>query len=231
MKRFWTEATVTEADGQFGVALDGRPVKTQGGRALRVPGRALAAALAGEWAAQGTEVDPAGFAFRDLADLAIDVIAADRADTVATLLRYAETDTLCYRAEPGEPLHARQLELWEPLLNAAEARFAVPFIRTSGVIHQPQPAATLARLKQELTVQGDFALAALTALTTLPASLVIGLAALQGAADPGELWRAAELEEDWQAEQWGQDDEAQIRRARRLASFTAAVEFAQLARA
>ena len=231
MKRFWTEAAVIEADGHFGVALDGRPVKTQGGRALRVPSRALAAALAAEWAAQGAEVDPAGFAFRDLADLAIDVIAAHRADTVATLLRYAETDTLCYRAEPDEPLHARQLELWEPLLSAAEARFEVAFVRTSGVVHQPQPAETLARLEQELAAQNDLALAALTALTTLPASLVIGLAALQGTVDPSELWRAAELEEDWQAEQWGQDDEALARHARRLASFTAAVEFAQLARA
>ena len=230
MKRFWKDVAVSELDGGFGVTLDGRAVKTQGGRALSVPNRALAEALATEWAAQGEVIDPAKFALRDLADLAIDVIAPDRTTSIAALLRFAETDTLCYRAEPDEPLHARQVELWEPLLSAAEARLDLHFSRISGVIHQPQPLEALQRLEQVLAAEDNFALAALTTLASLAASLVIGLAGLLPSADPVTLWNAANLEEDWQAEQWGQDSDAMALRARRLETFSAAVNFAQLAR-
>ena len=210
--------------------LDGRAVKTQGGRAQIVPTEPLAKALAAEWSGQGEEIDPARLILRDLADYAIDVIAADRAAVLADLLRYAETDTLCYRAEPDEPSHARQLELWEPLLLAAEARWAVEFERIAGIIHRPQPAATLAQLEAVLAPQDDFTLAALVTLTTLSASLVIGLGALEPDADLALLWRASELEADWQVEQWGKDDEAEIRAARRFASFSAAARFAELVR-
>jgi chaperone required for assembly of F1-ATPase len=230
MKRFYKMAAVAQADAGWQVTLDGRAVKTQGGRGQLVPSQALAEALAAEWAAQGEDIDPAALVLRDMADHAIDVIAADRAAVIADLLRYAETDTLCYRAEPGEPLEARQIELWEPVLKAAEARWDVHFERIAGVIHRAQPVATLARLEAVLVAQGDFGLAALTPLTTLAASLVTGLSALEPGADVPALWNSASLEEDWQAELWGRDEEAEVRRARRFASFAAAVRFAELAR-
>lgn len=229
MKRFYREASTALCPGGWQITLDGRPVKTQGGRALVLPSDTLAQALAAEWAAQGEEIDPATFLLRDLADHAIDGIAPARAAAIADLLRYAETDTLCYRAEPEEPLHARQQAEWEPLLKAAERRWDVHFERIAGVIHRPQPEATLRRLEAVLAAQSDFALSALTTMTTLSASLMIGLTALEGDADPAALWNAASLEEDWQAELWGKDAEAEERRARRLTTFTAAARFAKLA--
>ena len=152
MKRFYKAVAVAPAGGGWQVTLDGRAVKTQGGRAQVVPAQALAAALAAEWGGQGETIDPAALVLRDMADHALDVIASDRAAVIADLLRYAETDTLCYRAEPDEPLHARQIELWEPLLNTAEARWDVHFQRVAGVIHQAQPPATMARLEAAKTL-------------------------------------------------------------------------------
>ncbi len=231
MKRFYKDASTAAAeDAGWRVLLDGRRVKTQGGRAQIVPTERLAAALAAEWAGQGEEIDPAQLVLRDLADYAIDVIAADRAAVLADLLRYAETDTLCYRAEADEPSHARQLELWEPLLLAAEARWNVQFERVAGIIHRAQPPETLRRLETVLAPKDAFTLAALVTLTTLSASLVIGLAALEPDADLALLWRASELEADWQIEQWGQDDEAEVRAARRFTAFSAAARFAGLVR-
>ena len=231
MKRFWTNAAVVAAGDGWQVQLDGRAVKTQAGSAQIVPTSALAAALADEWAAQGATVDPDSLPLRDLADLAIDVFAADTAGTIAALLRYAETDTLCYRADLEEPLHVRQIELWEPLLLTAEARWQVQFNRVSGVIHRPQSADTLARFEQELAAHDPFTLAALTTLSALSASLTIALAALEPGGNATALWDAANLEEDWQATHWGADAEAAERRIRRLASFCAAQRFVQLARA
>lgn len=231
MKRFYREVTVAAVDGGWRVLLDGRGIKTAGGTAQVLPTEALASALAAEWTGQGEEIDPGRFVLRDLADYAIDIVAPDREAAIAGLMRYAETDTLCYRAEPDEPLHARQLAVWEPPLQAAEARWDIHFERVSGILHRPQPPETLNRLAAVLLAETDFALAALNTLTSLAASLVIGLAALAPGAEADALWAAANLEEDWQAELWGRDTEAEARRAWRFASFAAAMEFAALARA
>ena len=227
MKRFWREAATARNALGWQVALDGRPIKTQGGNALVLPTEALAELLAGEWAAQGEEIDPALFRYRDIADFAIDVVAPDRAAAIAALLRYAETDTLCYRADPDEPLWKRQQEVWEPLLAACEAREGIRFQRVSGVMHRPQDAAALEILRARLEKLDDFTLAALTTLASLAASMTIALTALEENADGEALWNAANLEEDWQAELWGRDWEAEERRKRRKGDFLGAMAFAR----
>lgn len=230
MKRFYRDVTVAETGSGFGVQLDGRAIKTVSARPQVVPTRALADIMAQEWAEQGDEIDPARFMFRDMADYAIDVVSPDPAAAIDSLLPYAATDTLCYRAEPDEPFAARQRVMWEPLLTAAEARLGVKFVRISGVMHKPQPPETLERLRAELAKLDAFALAALRNTAGLAASLVIGLAALDSQADVDALWDAANLEEDWQVELWGKDWEAAELRAKRAAAFAAAAKFAQLAR-
>jgi chaperone required for assembly of F1-ATPase len=231
VKRFYRQVAVAEGDGGWRVLLDGRAIRTAGGRPQVLPTAALADALSDEWAEQGETIDPARFVLRDLADFAIDAVAADRGETLRGLLAYAETDTLCYRAGPDEALHERQLAVWEPLLAAAERRWDVRFERVGGVMHRPQPAVTLARMETVLAAQSDFALAALRTLASLAASLTIALAAIAPGADARALWNAANLEEDWQAELWGKDAEAAALRERRFATFAAAMRFAELARA
>lgn len=230
MKRFYKQVTIEAAEGGYGVRLDGRAIRTVGGRPQVAPTRALAEAMAAEWERQGEEIDPALFLFRDMADYAIDVVAAAPAAAIGEMLPYAETDTLCYRAEPDEAFAARQRLMWEPLLADAESRLGVRFVRVSGIIHKPQPVETLARLRDELEALDAFQLAALRNTASLAASLVIGLAALLPGADTDALWDAANLEEDWQTELWGKDAEAMERRARRAAAFAAAARFAELAR-
>jgi chaperone required for assembly of F1-ATPase len=229
MKRFWTAVALAPAEGGWRVTLDGKPIRTQGGAAQVIPTQSLAEALAAEWRAQGETVDPTAFPLRDLADFAIDHVRADRAGTIAKLLRYAETDTLCYRADPDEPLYRRQLDLWEPLVAAAEARHGIRLERVSGIVHRAQPPETLARLGAILAERNDFTLSALSTLAPLAASLTVALAALEPEADPTALFAAANAEQDWQAELWGWDPEAERSRAQNLKAFEAAAEFARLA--
>ena len=230
MKRFYKATGVEQVEGGWRAVLDGRGIRTAGGRQQVVPTQALAEALAAEWACQGETIDPAAFHFRDLADLAIDAIAPERDTVISELLPYAETDTLCYRADPDEALYKRQGEVWEPLLCAFEARLGVRFTRISGIMHRPQPDETLARLREELETCSDFELAALKMLSSLAASLVIALEAIRPGADADMLWRAAELEADWQVELWGEDWEAADLRATRFAAFQLAMRLAALSR-
>lgn len=235
MKRFYKEATAEQTengpeDSGWRAVLDGRPIRTAGGRPQVVPTQALAQALAAEWARQGEEIDTATFHYRDLADFAIDAVAPARGTVIAELLPYAETDTLCYRADPDEALYKRQMEMWEPVLSSAEARLGVTFTRISGIIHKPQPGPTLACLRSELDACSDFELAALKMLSSLSASLVIALEAIRPGADAEALWKAAELEADWQVELWGEDWEATERRAARFEAFRLAIALTALSR-
>ena len=231
MKRFWRDVSVVPAEGGWRVALDGRPVRTQGGAAQIVPTQRLAEALADEWRAQDEDVDPRGFPLRDMANFALDQVLPEREATIQRVLAYAETDTLCYRADPDEPLYRRQLALWEPLLTPAEALHGIKLERVSGIVHRAQPPATLARLRTILEEQDSFTLAALATLAPLAASLTIALAAPDPDADTAALFAAANCEQDWQAELWGWEAEAEANRAARLESFEAAARFARLSAA
>jgi len=230
MKRFYKDVTVAPEGEGWRVLLDGRGIRTGGGKPQVVPTRALAEAMGAEWSGQGEEIDTSAFRMRDLADFALDAVAPAMHDAIADILPYAETDTLCYRADPEEALYRRQIAVWEPLLTEAEARHEVRFTRISGIVHRPQPAETLARLRDVLERQDPFSLAALRMMASLAASLAIALAALEPDADIATLWDAANLEEDWQAQLWGQDAEAAESRQTRLEAFALAMRFAALAR-
>jgi chaperone required for assembly of F1-ATPase len=230
MKRFWKEVGVEPRDGGWQVLLDGRAIRTQGRAAQLLPTRAAAELVAAEFAAQGEKVDPKSFIHRDIADFAIDMVRADRTGHVAKLLSYAETDTLCYRADPDEPLFKRQQDPWEPLLTACEAAHGITLERASGIIHRPQSVECLDALRQRLQNEDDFTLAALITLASLAASLVVALAVLEQGANVDTLFAAANLEEDWQAELWGWDYEAEESRKAKLEAFRQAAMFAGAAR-
>lgn len=229
MKRFYNEVAVAEADGGWQVTLDGRGIKTVKGKPQIVPYQDMAYALAFEWRAQEEEIDPTSFKLRDMADYAIDIVAPHPAGVAYKLVAYADTDTLLYRADPDEPLFARQQDVWDPILSAFEQREEVTLKRVSGIMHAAQDEAALAKLRARLAALDAYSLAALESMTSLAASLVIGLSALEVSGDPRPLWRAANLEEDWQIEQWGRDEEAEDRRLRREVDFLFAHQFARLA--
>jgi len=230
MKRFYKQAAATETDKGWRVELDGRPIKTALGNAQIVPTAGLAETLASEWDQQGKKIDPSLFHKRDLADFAIDMVVPDRDGTNAKLLAFLETDTLCYRGDPDEPIYRRQQDVWEPIICRFEQGEQVVLERISGIMHRPQAEATLAVLGERLDALDPFALTALLTMTSLAASLVIGMSALESEADVEALWDAANLEEDWQIEQWGEDAEAVAVRAKRKADFLNAREFLQLCR-
>lgn len=228
MKRFWKEVSVAPEGEGYAIQLDGHPVRTPARAPLVVAPRALADAIATEWAAQGDEVDPHAMPMTGFANAAIDRIAPDTASFVTDLGRYAEADLLCYRADAPAELAARQSEKWDPVLNWAGARFGARFHLGTGILHIPQPDETIAHLRAAVARLDPFRLAALSPLTTISGSLVIALALVDGALDPQVAFDLAHLDELWQVEQWGEDELALKAREARKADFLAATAFLDL---
>ena len=220
MKRFWTAVVVTP---DHGVALDGKPVRTPGRVPLLLPTAALAAAVADEWRAVADRIDPRTMPLTGMANAAIDRVTPDPATFAAGLARYGESDLLYYRAATPDLLAARQAAAWDPLLDWARTRYDVHFETVAGVMHRPQPAATVERLHGAVAAQTPFALAALSPIVTITGSLVAALALLEGAADAGTVWTAAMVDEEWSVEMWGEDSLATADRAGRRVGYDAAV--------
>jgi len=222
MKRFWKDVSV---DAEQVVRLDDRPVRTPGRVPLALPTSALAEAVAGEWRSVEEIVDPRAMPLTGLANAAIDRIGADPAPFADGLARYVESDLLCYRADSPPELVARQDAVWNPLLDWARDRYDVHFTLVTGIMHRPQPSATVERLAHAVAALDPFRLAALSPVVTITGSLVLALALLEDAADADTIWTAAHVDEDFQAEQWGEDYLAVEAREAKRREFDAAVRF------
>ena len=225
MKRFWKQVSV---DDERGIRLDDRPVRTPGKMPLILPTPTLAEAVADEWrrVGEGAEIDPRAMPLTGLANAAIERI--DHAGFAAGLAIFGESDLLCYRAESPPDLVARQAALWDPLLEWARARYDVHFEIVAGIMHQPQPALTITRLAEAIAARGAWELAGLSPIVTIGGSLVAALALSEGGATPEAVWRAVELDEDWQAEQWGRDELSLAALESRRRDFDAGVRFLEL---
>ena len=229
-KRFWKTASVVARDQGFTVELDGRPVRTPQKSPLIVPSHALATAIAVEWDAQDGVIDPLGMPHTRSANAAIDKVARQHAEVAQMIADYGDSDLLCYRAPGPAELVARQAEMWDPLLDWAEAALGARLHRAAGVIHVPQDPGTLARLSDRVHALDSFALTAFHDLVSLSGSLVLGFAALSGHRPADEIWHLSRVDEDWQAAQWGEDDEATAMAATKRSAFLHAKNFYDLSR-
>ena len=95
------------------------------------------------------------------------------------------------------------------------------FMLAEGINHVRQPDAAIAAARAAFP--GDpWSIAALHVVTTLTGSALLALALAHGVREPAEIWTAAYVDEDFNTEQWGLDEEVAARRAVRLVDFEAA---------
>ena len=214
-KRFYKEAAVAPVEGGFALLLDGRRVKTPARTPLVVPSESLARAMAEEWNAQGAEIDPRTMWLTKLANTAIDRVAPRRDAVIDEILAFAGTDLVCYRADHPVELARRHAAHWAPLVDWASETFGAALRVTEGITHVPQDEAALAAIRRALAALDAFTLAALHNAVTLTGSVVIGLALLKGRLDAARAFEAAHVDEAWQAELCGEDEEEAARLASR----------------
>jgi len=222
-KRFYSEAGYTRDGDAFVVTLDGRPTRTPGQVPVRVPVEPVAARLAEEWAAQGTEIDPETMPHVRLVNSAVEGGEGVRPGLIDEVVSYAGNDLLLYRADSPRELVALQEEKWDAVLVALARHLSVGFSPTVGILHRPQAEETLARLRGVIAEDGLFRAAALASITSLTGSGLLAIALREELVARDAAWTAAHVDEDYQASLWGEDFEAAKRRTRRRAEYDAAV--------
>ena len=228
-KRFWKDAGIRKTVDGFSILLDARSLKTPAKADFVVPTETLAEAIAQEWRDQSEKVNPATMPMTRRANAAIDKVTVQRREVADLLADYGGSDLLCYRAEQPIELITRQAEAWDPLLVWAAAEFGATLRATNGVMPIRQDADSLSRLREAVHQLPVYLLTGFHDLVSLSGSLIIGFAAIRGYADHEQIWNLSRIDEVWQEELWGADDEATKAAALKKQDFFDALRFFKLA--
>jgi chaperone required for assembly of F1-ATPase len=231
LKRVYKTVAVDAVEGGYCVTLDGRPVRSPGRLPLTLPNRALADAVAAEWDAQDETIDPKEMMLMSLAATAIDRVGPQRDHVIGTIAGYAESDLLCYRATAPQDLVQRQDETWNPLLDWCEESFEARLAVTTGIMPVRQSPGPLKAIRDAIAGYEDLPMTALHEFTAASGSVVIGLAVAEGRISAEDGVVAAQLDETFQIERNGEDEEAMERLANMRGDVLVAAEFLKLCRA
>ncbi|RYE09928.1 MAG: ATPase [Hyphomicrobiales bacterium] len=227
-KRFYKDAAVVSLEGGFGVGLDGRVPKTPGQKQVLVPLQPIAVAMAAEWAAQGEFIDPETMPLVRLVNSAVEAGEETMPALRAEIVKYAGNDLLLYRADTPDSLVKRQEAHWDGALVKLARQFEVSFQPTMGILHQPQPAATLSKVGELLADEPLLPLTAMNAVMSITGSGLLALALRHGLLDAEAVWAAAHVDEDHNIELWGEVEEITTRRGKRRKEFDAAVRLLEM---
>jgi chaperone required for assembly of F1-ATPase len=220
-KRFYVETGVVETPDGFAITLDDKPIRTPSGRQVVAPTREIAEAIAAEWDAQQDTIDPLTMPLTRVANSVVDAVV-DRVDAVTEdVAKFLQSDLLFYRAGQPDALVAREAEHWDPIVFWAADMLGAHFILVEGIVHVRQPDSAVAAARAALP-KDPWSIAALHIVTTLTGSALLALALMRGVLDQDQVWTAAHVDEDWNMEKWGVDEEVAARRAARLVDFRAA---------
>jgi len=226
--RFWKEVTVEPCETGHAILLDGRNIRTPAKTTVVLPTKALAEEVAAEWRNVEQEIDPADMPMTRRANAALDRVSRQRQEVAEMLASYAETDLICYRATHPAELIRRQAEAWDPLLEWVQDTFEIRLVATSGVIHVSQDTASRQRLGEVVSEMGVFPLTGFHDLVTLTGSLVIALAAIRQYRPLDEMWQLSRVDEAWQEQLWGVDEEAVVQEKHKRADFLDGFRFYRL---
>lgn len=224
-RRFYSEVGIVVKEGsRYEIRLDGIAIRTPAKNLFVVPTARLAELVKCEWLSQSEVIDPVTMPVTRLVNTAIDGVAIDPQAVFDEILRFSQSDLLCYRASEPRELAERQSRHWDPVLDWSAARLGARFILAEGIVHREQPAETVEAFAEALRRYHEpLKLAALQMITTLTGSAILALAVAEGEVIREDAWRLAHLDEDWTDEHWGIDAEAQSRREKRQRDFLAAV--------
>lgn len=230
-KRFYKDVCVVAHEGRHAVALDGRIAKTVDRKALSAPTLALAEAVAREWAGQGERIDRASMPLTAMLSAALDTGEAGADEWREEIVGYLGTDLVCYRAESPQALAERQAHVWNPYVEFMRRAFGAILMTTAGIVAVPQPDASLGAVRAALSKETPETLFALRIATAISGSAALALALWKGEAGAEALFEASRVDERFQEERWGADEEAKAREERLRADFLKAAEFLALLRA
>jgi len=209
-KRFWKNVHVASLEAGYFIKLDEKILKTPAKKQMLLPTETLAKKVASEWDQQVEEIDPTTMPFTKSANAALDKVFEQSEEVISLLGEYGETDLLYYRADSPPELQKRQKLGWDPIIKWAENTFEVQINCGTGIVYIPQNERLISETRKKINTLSIFELAAFYDMVSITGSLILGLAIINGRLSAEEAYQLSRIDEQWQLEQWGEDEEAQV---------------------
>ena len=209
-KRFWNNVHVVLSEAGYFIKLDDKILKTPAKKQMMLPTKALAKKVASEWDEQVEEIDPNTMPFTKSANAALDKVSEQFEEVSSLIGEYGDTDLLCYRADSPSELQKRQKIGWGPIVKWAENTFKVQINCGTGIVYIPQNEKLFLETRKKINNLSIFELTAFYDMVSITGSLILGLAIINGRLSAEEAYQLSRIDEQWQLEQWGEDEEAQV---------------------
>ena len=198
-KRFYKDVSIKKQGDVFAVFLDGKSVKTPNKNELLASNEALAGLVAAEWEEQEEFIDPHQMPITQILNTRIDKTPHERDIMTEQVLKFFDTDLICYYTDAPQDVLAMQKSAW----NDAHLWFAQ---KSGEALLTTQDLAALKQSEKSHT----FIIAYIDSLDlecftilqmTVPlcGSLVLASAFCDGALDSDVLMKACFVEEDHKA--------------------------------
>ncbi|CAG8734930.1 11463_t:CDS:2, partial [Racocetra persica] len=226
-RRFWKEVSVLSNKDVYQIALDKRPLKTPGGAPLVIPRshKYLAILIAGEWESQKTLLKQHSLPLActniiidqninrktSLVARSIDAFEKDplsRKEAITRLIRYFDTDTVCYQETYPDILVDLQKQYWDPTVKWAQETYGVEIKVTNGIVGAQQPIETRNKLREIVEEFDSLKLSAFERATMLTKSFLIGLGLVERQLTVEFASTAAQIETVSQTIRWGKLEDA-----------------------
>ncbi|CCM07223.1 uncharacterized protein FIBRA_09568 [Fibroporia radiculosa] len=212
LKRFWKTVGIDAREDGFVVTLDKRPLRTPSGKHLILPRnkRLVATLIASEWENQETLLKPHTLPMTSIASRAIDAFSDEdtRREVRAQLLKYFETDTICFHHSEPAALVALQNANWKPILDWTRTTYNVDISTSDSLLLGPHPPETVQKLDEVMTNFDHWQMAAMERATYTSKSFLIALALVMRRISVEQAAQAAHAEVNSQIERWGEVEDS-----------------------
>ena len=210
MNKFYSLVSKKDEGAGFSILLDGKPVKTPNKNILLVSNATAADLVVREWADQEDQIKPEDMPFTQFATTCQERVSVEREAMEAQVLKYLDTDLICYRAsldhdENQKIQNAQQEKLWNPWIEWFENRFDVKLETTTGLSVLKQDEKAHQGLKDTIQKLDNDHFTLLQIIVPLSGSVILGLAFIEKDISPEQLFKAVHIEEDFKAELYNED--------------------------
>ncbi len=226
MKKFWEKVSIKKlSSDSFCVMLDKRILKTPLKRELVLPNLNLAQEILKEWDQNSKNINTESMIFYGLISTSLDKIIDNRSLYIDDILDYIDTDLICYRAENPKELVELQKNKWDPIILLIEKYIGTKIQVFKGVLPKKQHPNVHVRLNNLINQFDLFKISALHRITNITGSIFLSLCALKKDISKNEIFQLSFLDELWQAENWGFDEETSKNRKKISIELNKSISF------
>ena len=213
MKKFWEKVSIKKiSSDSFCVMLDKRILKTPLKRELVLPNLNLAQEIVKEWDQDSKKINTESMIFYGLISTSLDKIIDDKNLYINDILDYIDTDLICYRAENQKELLKLQKNKWDPIILLIEKYIGIKVQVFQGISPKKQHASVHDKLNNLINQLDIYKISVLHRITNITGSIFLSLCVLKKDISKNEVFELSFLDELWQAENWGFDNEASQKR-------------------